>query len=58
MARYFEDSSYNVAFERCIDVMTKLLVKYGPSVISTNTTPVEVMCNIHETDQETTQEAA
>ena len=33
MKRYYEDQKYNVAFERCIDVMAKLMVKYGPTVL-------------------------
>lgn len=30
MTRYFEDDKDNVAFERCIDVMSRMLMKYGP----------------------------
>lgn len=30
--KYYEDAKENVAFERCVDVMTSLIVKYGPSI--------------------------
>ena len=33
MKKYYEDAGYNAAFERCIDVMTKLILKYGPQVL-------------------------
>ena len=29
MTRYFEDDKDNVVFERCIDVMSRMLMKYG-----------------------------
>lgn len=28
--KYYEDSKGNAAFERCVDVMTDLIFKYGP----------------------------
>lgn len=33
MTRYFEDDKDNVAFERCIDVMSRMLMKYGPQIL-------------------------
>ncbi len=30
--KYYEDAKENVAFERCVDVITSLIVKYGPSI--------------------------
>ena len=33
LRKYYEDKNYNAAFERCIDVMAKLMVKYGPAVL-------------------------
>lgn len=33
MKKYYEDAGYNAAFERCIEVMTKLILKYGPQVL-------------------------
>ncbi len=28
--RFYEDPKENAAFERCADVMTELILKYGP----------------------------
>ncbi len=33
MTRYFEDDKDNVVFERCIDVMSRMLMKYGPQIL-------------------------
>ncbi len=33
MKKYYEDAKYNAAFDRCVDVMTQLLLKYGPQVL-------------------------
>ena len=30
---YYDDPKDNTAFERCIDVMSKLMLKYGPDVL-------------------------
>lgn len=30
---YFENSKYSAAFDRCVDVMSRLLQKYGPLVL-------------------------
>lgn len=30
---YYDDPKDNIAFERCIDVMSKLMLKYGPDVL-------------------------
>ena len=29
MQKYYEDVKYNAAFERCVDVMARLIEKYG-----------------------------
>lgn len=29
LKKYYDDPQYNVAFERCVDVMTRLILKYG-----------------------------
>lgn len=29
---YYDDVKENAAFERCVDVITSLIVKYGPSL--------------------------
>ena len=33
MTKYYDDPKHNAAFERCIDVMTKLILKYGPQIL-------------------------
>ena len=33
MKKYYNDPKHNAAFERCIDVMTKLILKYGPQIL-------------------------
>ena len=30
---YYDDPKDNIAFERCIDVMSKLMLKYGQDVL-------------------------
>ena len=29
----YNDPNYNAAFDRCIDIMAKLMLKYGPDII-------------------------
>lgn len=33
MKKYYEDAKYNAAFDRCVDVMTRMLLKYGQQVL-------------------------
>ena len=33
MRRYYENATYNAAFERCIDIMTKMIQQYGGKVL-------------------------
>ena len=33
MEKYYQNDAHNAAFERCIDVLSRLIVKYGSSVI-------------------------
>ena len=30
---YYEDPKDNIAFERCIEVMSRLIMKYGPCLL-------------------------
>ena len=30
--RYYDDAKENAAFERCVDVVTSLILKYGPAL--------------------------
>lgn len=32
--RFYKNPEQNAAFDRCIDVMTRLIQKYGPAVLS------------------------
>ena len=36
LKKYYDDPQYNVAFERCVDVMTRLILKYGPAILEKN----------------------
>ena len=33
MKKYYEEAKYNVAFDRCVDVMSQMLQKYGHQVL-------------------------
>ena len=33
LSKIYDDPKYNAAFDRCIDVMTKLMLKYGKQVL-------------------------
>lgn len=33
MKKYYEEAKYNAAFDRCVDVMTRMLQKYGAQVL-------------------------
>lgn len=33
MQKYYKDAKYNAAFERCVDVMVRLIEKYGHQVL-------------------------
>lgn len=33
MRKYYENATYNAAFERCIDIMTQMIQKYGENVL-------------------------
>lgn len=33
MKKYYDDPKDNTAFDRCIDVMTRLILKYGKQVL-------------------------
>ena len=33
MKKYYDEAKYNAAFDRCVDVMTQLLQKYGHQVL-------------------------
>lgn len=33
MTRYYDNPKYNAAFDRCVDIMARLLKKYGPRLL-------------------------
>ncbi len=33
MSKIYDNPNYNAAFDRCVDVMTKLMLKYGNQVL-------------------------
>lgn len=33
MDKYYDNAEYSAAFDRCIDVMAKLILKYGNQVL-------------------------
>jgi hypothetical protein len=33
LKKYYEEAKYNAAFDRCIDVMARLIEKYGSSIL-------------------------
>lgn len=37
MDKYYTNAEYNAAFDRCIDVMTKIILKYGNQVLENKT---------------------
>lgn len=33
MKKYYEEAKYNAAFDRCVDVMSRMMQKYGHQVL-------------------------
>ena len=33
MQKFYDDSKYNVAFYRCVDIMVRMMQKYGPQLL-------------------------
>ena len=33
LSKVYDDPKYNAAFDRCVDVMSRLLQKYGPQLL-------------------------
>ena len=33
LSKVYDDTKYNAAFDRCVDVMAQLLQKYGPQLL-------------------------
>lgn len=51
MQKYYEDAKYNAAFERCVDVMARLIEKYGHRVLEKleQDTPQTAKCPENDT---------
>ena len=47
MKKYYEEAKYNAAFDRCVDVMSQMLQKYGHQVLDKleQDTPQTVECS-------------
>ena len=47
MKKYYEEAKYNAAFDRCVDVMTRMFLKYGNQVLDKleQGTPQESDCS-------------
>ena len=37
MDKYYTNAEYNAAFDRCIDVLTEIILKYGNQVLANMT---------------------
>ena len=42
MSKIYDNPKYNAAFDRCIDIMTKLMLKYGNQVLEQHQTAAPV----------------
>lgn len=42
LSKIYDNPNYNAAFDRCIDVMTKLMLKYGDQVLEQHQTAAPV----------------
>ena len=42
LSKIYDNPKYNVAFDRCIDIMTKLMLKYGNQVLEQHQTAAPV----------------
>ena len=42
LSKIYDNPKYNAAFDRCIDVMTKLMLKYGNQVLEQHQTAAPV----------------
>ena len=51
LQKYYEDAKYNAAFERCVDVMARLIEKYGHQVLEKleQDTPQTAKCPENDT---------
>lgn len=43
MTKYYKEAKYNAAFDRCVDVMTRMIQKYGHQVLENQGTDAPQM---------------
>ena len=46
MKKVYDDPKYNAAFDRCVDVMARLMQKYGPQVLEQMVETPENACTL------------
>ena len=42
MRKYYEDAKYNAAFDRCIDIMARMIQRYGSQVLEKQEKQIEI----------------
>ncbi len=60
MKKYYDNVKDNTAFERCVDVMANLMLKYGSQVLEQHKSAAEMQdaANEDEPQKENLQEVA
>ncbi|WP_176255330.1 hypothetical protein [Enterocloster alcoholdehydrogenati] len=51
MSKIYDNPKYNAAFDRCIDVMAKLMQKYGTQVLKQQGADISSMPEQPDTEQ-------
>ena len=51
MSKVYDDPKYNAAFDRCVDVMARLLQKYGPQLLEQMQETVKDDCTFSGTSE-------
>lgn len=52
MKKYYEEAKYNAAFDRCVDVMTRMMQKYGHQVLEKLETETPKITECPEADRQ------
>ena len=53
MKKYYEEAKYNAAFDRCVDVMTRMMQKYGHQVLEKQEMETPKITECSEDDRQT-----
>jgi len=48
LSKVYDDPKYNAAFDRCVDVMARLLQKYGPQLLEQMQGWLYTVCGIRK----------